>query len=320
MDIQKLNRRVGWLIADYLNEMPCAITPALMAEMFPDGAEPAGEEVVYRALLCGFLGLDPEISEEDRFIEAHYLVPGLRRLDPAPYLKNPYAAAVRFEEKSVGSWQLTWQRYEPYELFLRDDLILTGDLRQIPALGYFAQPYAYPSVLQDGREWMSIKPREIESLQAAVDAAFGRVVTFGLGLGYFAFMASEKPEVAAVTVVERDPAVIELFEKAILPQFSNKNKITVIQSDAFDYLEHRMSFGNVDFVFMDIWHDIADGTALYVRAKQYESRFPHTRFSYWIERSLRCALVDDLVHSAPGGNTAGQMLRGTGAPPISSVR
>ena len=297
MDIRKLNHRVGWLIADYLNETPRAITSALMAEMFPDGAEAAAEEVVYRALLSGFLGLDTEVSEEDRFIEEHYLVPGLRRLDPAPYLRNPYASSIRFQEKACGDWHFAWQRYEPYELFLRDDLILAGDLRQIPAVGYFAKPYAYPSVLQGGREWMSIKPSEIESSQAAIDAAFGRVVTFGLGLGYFAFMVSEKPEVSAVTVIERDPAVIELFEKVILPQFPNKNKIIVIQSDAFDYLEHRMSFGDVDFVFMDIWHDIADGAALYVRAKQYESRFPHTRFSYWIERSLRCALVDDLIRS-----------------------
>lgn len=300
MEIRKLNYRVGWLIADYLNETPCAITPALMAGMLPDGADPAAEEVIYRALLGGFLGLDPEVSEEDRFIEERYLVPGLKRLDPAPYLKNPYAAAVRFEEKRVGDWLLTWQRYAPYELFLRDDLILTDDLRQIPALGYFARPYSYPSVLQDGREWMSIKPSEIESSQAAVDAAFGRVVTFGLGLGYFAFMAAGKSDVVSVTVVERDPAVIELFEKEILPQFPNRDKITVIQSDAFDYLEHRMNSRNVDFVFMDIWHDIADGTALYVRARQYESRFPRTRFTYWIERSLRCALVDDLVHSATG--------------------
>ena len=49
---------------------------------------------------------------------------------------------------------------------------------------------------------------------------------------------------------------------------------------------------------MDIWHDIADGTPLYVRAKQFEARFPHTRFCYWIERSLRCALVDELAHRA----------------------
>ena len=52
MDIRKLNYRAGWLVADYLNETPQAITPALMAEVFPEGcSEPAAEEHIYAALL-----------------------------------------------------------------------------------------------------------------------------------------------------------------------------------------------------------------------------------------------------------------------------
>ena len=298
MGIRKLNYRAGWLVADYLNETPRAITPELLRSVLPEDADAATEEYVYASLLAGFMGLDPETSEEDRIIEAQYLRPGLHRLETTRYLENPYYRNIRIPSLGQGGWTLAWQRYEPYELFLRDDLILTEDLRQIPALGYFAKPFSYPSVLQDGREWMSIKPSEIESSQAAVDAATGHVVTFGLGLGYFAYMAARKPDVLSVSVVERDPAVIALFREHILPQIPEKNKITVIQSDAFDYLEHQMISCQPDFVFMDIWHDIADGTPLYVRARQYESRFPHTRFCYWIERSLRCALVDELAHRA----------------------
>lgn len=295
MDIRKLNYRAGWLVADYLNETPQAITPALMAEIFPEGcSEPAAEEHIYAALLGGFMGLDPDASEEDGFIVERYLRPGLQRLDPARWESDPYYRNIRIGAASSGAWELAWQRYEPYELFLRDDLILTDDLRQIPAIGYFPSAFSYPSVLQDGREWMSIKPSEIQSSQAAIDAAFGRVVTFGLGLGYFAYMAARKADVASVTVVERDEAVIRLFREQILPQIHEKDKITVIQDDAFDYLEHRMKPGSVDFVFMDIWHDIADGTDLYLRAKPFEARFPNTRFTYWIERSLRCALIDRL--------------------------
>jgi CheY-like chemotaxis protein len=294
MEIRKLNHRVGWLVADYLNDTPCAVTPELMAELLPEAADAATEERVYGALLCGFWGLDPDASAEDRIIEEGYLRPGLRRLDAAVYRENPYYQTVRIPERTVGQWQLTHQSYAPYELFLRDDLILTEDLRQIPALGYFAEDFSYPSVLQDGREWMSIKPSEIESSQAAIDAAFGHVVTFGLGLGYFAFMAARKQEVASVTVVERDPSVIRLFREQLLPQFPHRDKITVIQADAFDYLEQDMISDATDFVFMDIWHDIADGLDLYVRARQYESRFPATRFTYWIDRSLKCALVDAL--------------------------
>ena len=294
MEIRTLNHRVGWMVADYLNDTPCAVTRELLAELLPEGADAAAEERVYGALLGAFWGLDTDASAEDRFIEERYLRPGLRRLDPAVYRNNPYYQAIQIPERAIGPWQLTHQSYAPYELFLRDDLILTEDLRQIPATGYFPEAFSYPSVMQDGREWMSIKPSEIESSQAAIDAVRGRVVTFGLGLGYFAFMAARKAEVASVTVVERDPAVILLFQEQILPQFSCKDKISVIQSDAFDYLEHDMKSTSPDFVFMDIWHDIGDGVDLYVRARPYEARFPATRFMYWIERSLKCALVDYL--------------------------
>ena len=298
MEIRKLNHRIGWLIADYLNETPGAVTSSLMAELLPPGTDAATEEHIYAALLSGFLGLDPDASEEDNILVRDYLQPGLRRLDAAHYRDNPYFRDIRIEERSLGAWQLTHQMYQPYELFLRDDLILTGDLRQIPAIGYFPEAFSYLSVLQDGREWMSIKPSEIESSQPAVDGAFGRVVTFGLGLGYFAFMASRKSDVTSVTVVERNPSVIELFRECILSQFTEKDKITVIQSDAFEYLEQGMKSLQPDFVFVDIWHDIADGTRLYVRAKQFEAHFPRTRFMYWIERSLRCALVDELIETS----------------------
>ena len=294
MDIRALNHRFGWLIADYLNETPCAVTRELLESVLPEDVDAATETFVYGALLSGFLGLDPETSEEDRFLEEQYLRPGLRQMDVARWRENPYYRNIRIEASVRDGWELAWQAYQPYELFLRDDLILTDDLRQIPAIGYFPESFRYPSVLQGGREWMSIKPSEIESSQAAVDAATGRVVTFGLGLGYFAYMAARKPNVVSVTVVERDPAVITLFREQILPQIPEKNKIVVIQSDAFDYLEHQMMSCPPDFVFMDIWHDIADGTPLYVRARQYESRFPRTRFTYWIERSLKCALIDEL--------------------------
>jgi len=294
MDIRHLNYRAGWLVADYLNDNPCLITPELMAELVPEGAPVAMEERVYTSLLSGFMGLDPETSEEDRLLVERYLQPGLRRLDSSVYRNDPFFRNIVIPNAASGEWELAWQEYSPYELFLRDDLILTDDLRQVPAIGYFAESFRYPSVLQGGREWMSIKPSEIESLLPAIHAAQGRVVTFGLGLGYFAYRAAAKSSVSSVTVVELDPAVCALFCEHILPQIPFKDKITVIQCDAFDYLEHRMSINPPDFVFMDIWHDIADGAPLYVRARQFESRFPHTRFTYWIERSLKCALIDAL--------------------------
>lgn len=66
---------------------------------------------------------------------------------------------------------------------------------------------------------MSVTPNEIETMRAPIARAHGRVLTFGLGIGYFAFMAASKADVESVTVVEREAAVIRLFTRLLLPQF-----------------------------------------------------------------------------------------------------
>ena len=59
----------------------------------------------------------------------------------------------------------------------------------------------------------------------ALKKAHGRVLTFGLGLGYFTYHAAENPEVESVTVVDISPDVIALFKEQILPQFPHKEKV-----------------------------------------------------------------------------------------------
>lgn len=85
-----------------------------------------------------------------------------------------------------------------------------------------------------------MKPSEIETMRAPIEEATGRVVTFGLGLGYFAYMVSEKPDVTSLDIVERSEEAIALFERNILPQFPNKEKIRIIRSDAFGFLNENM--------------------------------------------------------------------------------
>ena len=110
----------------------------------------------------------------------------------------------------------------------------------MPQIGFFRERFAYPAVEQDGREWMAVKPSEIETMRAPIEEATGRVVTFGLGLGYFAYMVSEKPDVTSLDIVERSEEAIALFERHILPQFPNKEKIRIIRSDAFGFLNENM--------------------------------------------------------------------------------
>ena len=63
---------------------------------------------------------------------------------------------------------------------------------------------------------MTLTPVDLDTSVDAIRAAFGRVVTFGLGLGYYAYMVSEKAEVESITVVEKSEEIIKLFKKHIL--------------------------------------------------------------------------------------------------------
>ena len=75
----------------------------------------------------------------------------------------------------------------------------TKEGRQIPQIGFFETEFKFPALLENDRIWMTITPNEIETMKEPVDGAFGNVLTFGLGLGYYAYMVSEKENVESVT-------------------------------------------------------------------------------------------------------------------------
>ena len=126
----------------------------------------------------------------------------------------------------------------------------------------------------------------VDTCDAAIDAARGKVVTFGLGLGYYAYMVSEKAEVRKIVVVEKSADVIELFKKFILPQFPRKEKVEIVNEDAFYYAEHIMPGEKFDVAFVDTWRDASDGAPMYRRMKPLEKLNPNTEFLYWIENFL----------------------------------
>ena len=280
----------------YLNDYADFITQEMMEEATAGGI--LSVEEGYRALLAGALNL-----YDDRVIMNDYLRHMVRRLQISDYQQNPYYRAVRFSEGTeAGSgegsgtrldgrqgWQLAMKRYKPYEAFVCGDLKETEDGRLLPQIGFFEEEYEYPCVLQDGREWMLITPNEIETMKEPIARARGRVVTYGLGLGYFAFMTAAKPEVSRVTVVELDPAVIRLFETCILPRFSDqqRRKIKIVEEDALAY-GARLTSADADYVFADIWHDPSDGLPLYGKLKTLEK--PGVEYDYWIEDTMKCYL------------------------------
>ena len=249
-----------------------------------------GDELAYSALLAAVCMLDTVNDPDDKLLYRKYFIPMVHRLDPAVFEGDPYYKTVRFDDKTLGGWRLAHLICKAYEAFVCGDPDILPDGRILPKIGYFERDFEYPAVLQNEREWMTLLPNETITVKPHVKNASGRVLTFGLGLGYFAFSAAQKDDVSSVTVVERDGDVIKLFSDVILPQFPNKDKINIIQADAFEYAGRNFAKGLYDFVFTDIWHDASDGVELYLKMKEYEKLCQNCRYEYWIENTLKLYL------------------------------
>ncbi len=263
------------------------ITPEDLREL--GNGEAHVNEAVFASLLTSFCGIDPEGARGRRLFE-HWFRPGVKQLDPTAWDHDPYIRDIRIPETAFDSWQLTSLEYSPCEAFLRDDLITDSALREIPRVGFFPRTFRYPAILQDGHEWVSVKPSEIETMRPAVATVSGRVITFGLGFGYFTYCASLRNEVQTVTVVERDPRAVALFEAHILPQFRHPEKVEIILDDAVHFATERLPTSDYDWVFADTWHDASDGLGPYLALRQLEAQCPGTRFLYWAENSLLALL------------------------------
>lgn len=246
------------------------------------------KEEAYCFTLAASIDLDTEKNPRDAEIFEEYFPDMVHLLKNKDYENNPYLKNIKIPTKKLGKWELCYKTYVPYQAFVFDDPKITRDGKIIPQIGFFEKEFSYPAVLESGTEWMLITPNEINTMRAPISGAHGKVLTYGLGLGYFAYMVSEKESVSSVTIIERDKNAISLFRDIILPQMPRKDKINIICDDAFYFAETRLADSDFDFVFADIWHDPSDGVPAYKRLKETEKYLPSADFSYWIEKTLKC--------------------------------
>lgn len=218
--------------------------------------------------------------------------PAAKQLDPLTYSKNPYFSLIKGLRFEQGHSRLKEGTYQKKELFLADETY--GDPKdhylEVNPLGYFAEPFPFPELQKKAETWMSLIPHEMASMTAPIASAHGKVLTLGLGLGYFAFMVSEKAEVTSVDVIENDPEIIAIFNEKLLPLFPHKSKIHILEEDALLFAAKRHPV--YDTVFVDLYHTEEDGLPLYLALKPLQKNLlaPKGHCDYWIERSLLAGL------------------------------
>ena len=277
------NLRLLNIIAGYINDNPRLIDQELMNT----NSFSLDEEFYYKILFANLNNID---IEKDKEFFYDYLAKSIHKLDPGDYLNNEYLKNVKIKEKNYKGWRIVYETIEPYEAFIYDDIEEIDDY-QYPMVGYFNKKYHYPCIKDEEETWMLITPNEINTMKEPIKNSYGKVLTFGLGLGYFAYMASLKDEVEHITIIEKDDRVIELFKQEILPFFNNKDKITIINDDAYEYIK-KIDVDNYDYLFIDIWRDVSLGHIHYLKFKEILKN-KKIKTDYWIEKSIKVYLKNE---------------------------
>ena len=218
------------------------------------------------------------------------------------YISDPYYKLISSLKVNDGRYKIIGNAIEKYQLFPLDDLSFDDINKEHSKIGYFNEDYSFPALMEGKNIWMSLNPNEINTMKDGIKKAKGNVLVLGLGLGYYPFMISNKDEVRSVTIIELEKDIINLFNKHLYPLFKNRNKIKVINDDGITFLR-KNDLNQYDTIFIDIWHDVDDGLALFYELKKIEKN-KNKEFTYWLHNGFiamlkRCmvqALVDILLN------------------------
>ena len=248
---------------------------------------------IAKSLFFDYFELD-ENNEDNNRIANVYLKDAFHQVDASVYENNPYKINVKIENIRDNGYFLHYLTYPKYSFFPLDDISVNDKdyYREYSSLGFLKEDYSYLTLSKNNNIWMCITPNEINTMQKHIDNAKGNVLVFGLGLGYFPYMVSLKKDVKKITIIERDESIINLFLSNLYPQFINKDKIEIVQDDAFNFLK-KNDASRYDYAFFDLWHNAEDGLPLYIKIKELHLQ---VKQGYWIEESLismyrRCLLT-----------------------------
>lgn len=210
-------------------------------------------------------------------------------------LSNPYMQNIHFEEdRAIGDYRITIEHQPRYSLFFYDIPQREFMGARLPKIGSVNHRYDYPCIgATNDDAWMSITPNEFTTMEHNIEESYGNVLTLGCGMGYYAYMVSEKSNVKSVSIVEKEPQIIELFNSYILPQFNNKDKVKIVQADAFEFM-NSLDDNVYDYCFADIWKNNLDSLS-YMKLRSICKKFKDMKISYWIEGAILSGLKSYLM-------------------------
>lgn len=205
-------------------------------------------------------------------------------IDVEEWKNNPYIQNISFNNINNNHFRYEKVLIDKGYLFNADSIIDDKDreLKDWLKLRALNDDLETLFLYQDDKEWMMAVPSESYTNDPFAAKAFGNVVTFGLGIGYYVYMTLLNNLVNSITVIEKSKEVIELFNE-IKAQFPHNEKINIIHGDAFDYFNEKF-LKDFDYIYVDIWQSSDDGRRIIEKLlSQYNPAID--KLDFWIEDS-----------------------------------
>lgn len=288
LDVKEANISAAEIYIDFLTNNSRKITKSDIQKM----AEKYGQKDAY---FHAFLHTEKLNQNNRQFSEICKTcnIIDIKSLNINDYSNDKYYEKFGRFTKIENDCAFTTQEYLPFEGFVYDELDVDSETySEHTPIGYFESNFPYFALIKNDQIWMSVIPHEINTMKEPIKHAFGRVLVLGLGIGYFLYHIHLKEDVEKIIVIEKDPAIIHLFNQDLLGKFEFKDKIEIVEGDAIEYMKKHHDF---DYVFADLWHNVGDGESLYLTLKALEKNLPNATFDYWIERSILCMLRRQLL-------------------------
>lgn len=279
--IYQQNDLSNYILNDFLLNSFDSINQNIIDEILKDNKNYSLDDA-YCSAFYSIMGIEDDDIELDSLNENNKLST-FTKLNTHDYDSNDFYKFIKEEIEdnlSYRNFHLKWNYYQPYEGLLYDDINL-NNLYEINKVGYFKNKFNYLNLLENDQVWMNITPFEINTMKKSIEKAKGKVLTFGLGLGYFAYIVSNKKEVDSITIVEKNKDIIDFIYENIISKFKNKEKINIINDDIYNYSSGKLK--EYDFIFVDTYKQADDGLKFYV---DLYSDFKNTNCDFWIEDSI----------------------------------
>jgi len=210
------------------------------------------------------------------------------------FLNNPYHKNVVFkilENKEINYSEIT---YVNNQLFNYDSLIEDHDkeLKDYMCLRALDKNLKTIILKENNIEWMMAVPSESKTNDPYALKAKGKTITFGLGIGYFIYMAMLNRNVKEITVIEKSKEVINIFNR-IRKYFPNNIPLNIINGDAYDYFNESY-LRQFDYIYVDIYQNNNDGLLIMEKLLSIYNP-PIDKCDFWIESSIT-SIIKTLIY------------------------